>query len=267
LVKGSVTDGFSVKASGNIEVMGNVGKCDLDCDGDIIVHQGINGKTGGLVKSGKTIWAKFIENSKVEAGEYVVVSDGIINSYVDAQKKIVCNGKRATIVGGRLRVGEEVNAKTLGSIAGSETILEAGYDPKNKAKMDELEKKITEVKSALEEIRTNINTLENIKRQRKKLPDDREAQLQSFVAKEAELQLVEEKLAKEIQEIYTYLNNLKITGKVSAGGKVFAGVKIYIKDAYLEVKNEYRAITFINEGNLIKVTKYEEVDEDLTRKR
>ena len=135
LVKGSVDDGFKVKASGNIEVLGNVGKAELDAEGDIIVHQGITGKGGGSIRSGKSIWAKFIENGIIEASDFVVASDGIINSNVVANKKIVCQGKRATIVGGSLKAAEEIHAKAFGSVAGSETILEVGYDPHSKEKL------------------------------------------------------------------------------------------------------------------------------------
>ena len=67
-VKGGVEDGFKVKAAGNIEVMGNVGKCDLDAEGDIIIHQGVNGRGGGSIRAGRSVWAKFIENSVVDTG-------------------------------------------------------------------------------------------------------------------------------------------------------------------------------------------------------
>ncbi|GHU63919.1 hypothetical protein FACS189445_6960 [Spirochaetia bacterium] len=128
IVKGSVEDGFSVKAAGNIEVNGTVEKAELDAEGDIIVHQGITGsKVNGIIRAGKSIWARFIENTALEAGDMVVAQDGIINSRVDAFKRIICQGKRATIVGGRLRTSEEINAKVLGSpTAGTETICEVG---------------------------------------------------------------------------------------------------------------------------------------------
>ncbi|MFQ3547363.1 MAG: FapA family protein, partial [Termitinemataceae bacterium] len=115
IITGNVEDGFSVKAAGNIEVHGTVEKAELDAEGDIIVHQGITGKSSGFVRAGKSIWARFIENAIVEAGNMVVVSDGIINSQVDAEKRIICQGKRANIVGGHLRASEEIHAKVLGS--------------------------------------------------------------------------------------------------------------------------------------------------------
>ena len=139
VVRGNVEDGFSVKAAGNIEVFGSVGKCGLDAEGDIVVHQGIAAKTEGKVRCGKSLYSKFIEHAHVDAGENVVVTDGIVHSYVDANKMILCQGKRAQIVGGRLRASEEINSKILGSVAGTETLLEVGYDPRSKERLVTLE--------------------------------------------------------------------------------------------------------------------------------
>jgi hypothetical protein len=268
LVKGSVEDGFKVKASGNIEVLGNIGKCELDAEGDIIVHQGINGKSGGRVRAGKGVWAKFIENAFVEAGEMVVASDGIINSEVDANNSIACHGKRATIVGGRLRAAELIVAKVFGSISGSETILEVGYDPKSKSRLADEEEAIRGTDKTLEEIDLNIHTLTNLKKaQGNKLPEEKEKYLVELTAQKTEL--LDEKKAheKEIEEIRLHLSSLQIKGKISASARVYAGVKIFIKDANLEVRNEFKAVTFINESNLVKVTKYEEPEEDFERRK
>ncbi|MCL2481549.1 MAG: FapA family protein, partial [Spirochaetaceae bacterium] len=92
MVTGNVEDGYSVKATGNIEIKGNVGKCIIDAVGNVIVHQGINCNENGSVKAGKGVMAKFIQNSTVEAGEIVFVTDGIINSFVDSNGKIICKG-------------------------------------------------------------------------------------------------------------------------------------------------------------------------------
>jgi uncharacterized protein (DUF342 family) len=119
IVKGNVEAGFSIKATSNIEINGTVGKSELDAEGDIVVKGGISGSKELNVNANGTIWAKFIENASVKAGDSVVVTDGIINSSIDAQKTIVCQGKRASIIGGRLRASEEINSKTIGSASGS----------------------------------------------------------------------------------------------------------------------------------------------------
>lgn len=267
LVKGSVEDGFKVKASGNIEVVGSVGKCELDAEGDVIVHQGINGKSGGRVHAGKGVWAKFIENASLDAGEMVVASDGIINSNVDANNSIACHGKRATIVGGRLRAAELIVAKTFGSIAGSETVLEVGYDPKSKARLASGEEQIRSLLSQLEEIDLNIHTLENLKKVHGKLPEDKEKYLVELSTKKTELLDEKTHHEEEVEQVRSYLASIQTRGKISASAHVYPGVKIYIKDAYLEVRNEFKAVTFINEANLVKVTRYEEPQEDFGRRK
>ncbi|MDR2181327.1 MAG: FapA family protein, partial [Treponema sp.] len=259
IINGNVEDGFSVKAAGNIEVDGTVEKAELDAEGDIIVHQGITGKSTGMIRSGRSIWARFIENAQVEAGNMVVVSDGIINSQVDAFKRIICQGKRASIVGGRLRATEEINAKSLGSpTSGTETICEVGFDPRSKAQLELLAAQKESAEKQLEEIQLNIQTLINIKKQRKSLPEDKEAYLTELMDKRQELMGDLQKNKEETEKIEAFLATLKSRGRISASAKVYPGVKILIRDAKEDVRNEYRAVTFILENGLVRVTKYEE---------
>lgn len=267
IVKGNVEDGFTLKASGNIEIYGTVGKCTLDAEGDIIVHQGITGKSEGVINSGRTVWSKFIENANVEVGENVVVTDGIINSQVDANKKVVCmsHGKRAKIVGGRIRAAEEVIAETFGSLSGSETIIEVGYDPKSKARMAELTEQKEALEKELEDLNLNIHTLAKQKKVRKKLPEDKEKFLRELVLTKKEKDAEMEKFENELKEIQEYLASLKSIGRVSAAKRVYPGVKIYVKDAFLNVRNEFKATAFINENGNVKMTKYEAPEEDYSR--
>jgi uncharacterized protein (DUF342 family) len=267
IVKGNVEDGFSVKAAGNIEVFGSVGKCVLDAEGDIVVHQGIAAKGEGKVRCGKSLYAKFIEHSHVEAGEYVVVTDGIIHSMVDANRMVLCQGKRAQIVGGRLRASEEINSKILGSVAGSETFLEVGYDPKSKERMTQLDTQKKTVEKNLEEVELNIKTLEGLLKVQKKLPPEKAQYLEEQNEKRSQMLKELEELAKEIGQINAYLSSLTTVGKISASERVYPGVKISIKNATLAVRTEFKFVTFFLQGGEVKVTKYESFDESLLRRK
>ncbi len=139
IVKGNVDDGFDVKASGNIEINGTVGKSNLEADGDIIVSQGVFGHDEGTITTGGSLWAKFIQAAKVEAGKYVMVSDSIMNAHVTAMKRIILQGKKAQITGGHLFATEEICARNIGSPGGTETILEVGFDPKAKHRLEDLQ--------------------------------------------------------------------------------------------------------------------------------
>lgn len=267
LVKGNVDDGFTVKASGNIEVMGSVGRSTLDAEGDIIVHQGVAGKGEGLIRSNKSVWAKFIENARCESGDLVVVSDGIISSEILSDRKIVCKGRRASIVGGHLTAVEEIHAKTLGAVSGSETILEVGFDPRRKEKLAELEQRREELQQQLDEIQLNMSTIENLVRSKRTVPDEKKAFYQELKEKKVTLSREVRRIDDSAQEIRDYLSELKVNGRISAGGTVHPGVRITIKDAFLEVRNEFRSVTFIAEKSAVKVTKYEESTENLSFSR
>ena len=262
VITGNIEDGFSVKAAGNIEVKGTVSRAELDAEGDIIIYQGINGKGGGTLRAGRSIWSRFIENANVEAGNMVVVQDGIINSNIDAIKSIVCMGKRACIMGGRIRAGEEINAKVLGnSTSGTETICEVGFDPHSKIELERLQNIRSSSEDELEDLRLDMQTLINTKKQRKTLPEDKEAYLQELMERRQILTTELNKAVEGIQKVQEYMNQIQVRGRVCASTKVWPGVKIWIRDVKEDVRQEYKAVTFILEDGLIRVTKYEEPDE------
>ncbi|MDR1175062.1 MAG: FapA family protein [Treponema sp.] len=265
IIKGNVEAGFSVKAVGNIEVNGTVESAELDAEGDIIVHQGITGKNIGRIRTSRSLWARFIENTRVEAGDMVVVSDGIVNSHVDANKRILCQGKRAHVVGGRLRATEEINVKIIGSpISGTETLCEVGFDPKSKEQMNNYFLQRETLAKGLEEIQLNLKTLIALKKQHQSLPKDKEAYLQELIDKRQELTEDLRHVNEEVEKIQESLNSMRNRGKVSASSQVYPGVKITIRDAKEDIRTEYKAVTFILENGLVRATKYEKSEQVVT---
>jgi len=263
IINGNVEDGFSVKAAGNIEVKGTVGRAELDAEGDIIIYQGINGKNGGKIKAGRSLWSRFIENANVEVGNMVVVTDGIINSNVDAIKSIICQGKRACIMGGRLRAGEEINAKVLGnSTTGTDTICEVGFDPHSKTELERLMAMKLAAEDELEDMRLDLQNLINTKKQRKSLPEEKEAYLRELMDRRQVLTEELKNTVEGIEKVQAYMQEIQVRGKVSASTKVWPGVKIWIRDVKEDVRTEYKAITFVLEEGLIRTIKYEEPDDD-----
>ena len=271
VVKGNVDDGFSVTAQGTIEVLGFVGKSTLTSGGDVVVRQGINGGEGdesGLIKAQKSVWASFITNATVESGNNVIVSDGIVNSVVDANAKILCQGKRAKIVGGHVRAAEEINAAVLGSPHGAETIIEVGYDPKTKEEIEDFEAKQRDVESKIDELSRNI---QGLLKQKKILKDKFPAQkVKSLLSQRKmfnKLTIEKNNFTTEIERRLDFLESLKVSGKICASKTVHPGVKLFVKDAALDITNPYdNAVTFIVENGFITTTSYEEIEEDISRR-
>ena len=259
IVKGNVEDGYDVKADGNIEVYGAVGNCKLEAKGDIVISQGVMGRDEGEIKTTKSVWARFIQNAKVEAGEYVVVNDNIMNADVTAMKKILLKGKRAMIIGGHLFATEEISAKNIGSPAGgAETILEVGFDPKAKKRLMELQELQSNLARELDEIDLNISTLENQKEIRKSIPKEKEEALMKFKEQKLDIVAKSEEMTTEINTIQQRLHELKVVGRVNASGTVYAGTKIYVRDERDEIKADCKAVSFFFENGFVRRGKYDQ---------
>ena len=257
IIKGSVEDGYKVEAT-NIEVNGIVDKAYLEATGNIVVSQGIFGKGEGYVKAGKSLWAKFINDTTVEVEENVIVSDSIVNSNVTAMKNIVVKGKKAQIIGGHLLATEEICARKVGSPGGgTETILEVGIDPRAKKRLLELQKKQADSTKEYEAADLDVQTLEQQKKLRKKLPQDKEEKLVTLKQniKQISDDLVE--MNNEIEKIQEHLRELKAVGKVKVEGTVYAGVKVYVRDVLDEVKMDVKNVTFFYDKSFCKRGQYE----------
>lgn len=257
IIKGNVDDGFDVEASGNIDVSGTVGKSRVKAGGNIVVQSGIFGKDEGYVTCEKSLWAKFIQTTKVEVEENIFVTDSIMNSDVVAMKNIILNGKKAQITGGELMATEEICAKNIGSPGGTETVLRVGFDPRAKKRLDELQEKQTGMVKELENVEMDISTLENQKQIRRSLPQEKEENLMRLKERQIEINEEMEKMSAEITQLQDRLRELKSVGKVKASGTVYTGTTIYVRDAKEALHNEIKAATFYYEDTIVKVGKYE----------
>lgn len=267
IVRGNVNDGFSVKAAGNIDIRGAVGRASLEAEGDVVIKQGLAGKDEAVVVAGGDVVAKFIERAKlISAGNDVIISEGLMHSNVSAGKRIICNGRRAMIVGGKIRAGEEVNVKTLGSPAYTETLIEVGIDPKSREQLLQLEEDKRVSKDNLSKLTININTLLAQKKSvRTQFSQEKEEMLQTMQQQKNDVVVHLNEVEEQINEIKSYLNVLEEKGKVCVQQNVYPKVKIVVKTASLEVKDPFKYVTFVQEAGNIKILPYEEVKVDVKK--
>jgi uncharacterized protein (DUF342 family) len=262
VIGGSVQDNFTVKAAGNIEVRGSVQKAFLEAEGDILVMQGIVGRDEARIESTSgSIFTKFVQGATLIAENDVVVSEGILHSNIDAGARVLCGGRKARIVGGQIRAGEEVNARFIGADAATKTEIRVGINPKVHQQLVELDKVKHEVETELDAMKKNVHTLTiNKNNSGGKLPDDKEelltkskAQLQKLTNRQNEINL-------ELEELRTYLGMLGQKGKICAEKTLFPGVDIYIKDKKYEVKDPYNHIKITLEGDNWRFGEYSTPD-------
>ncbi|HON77080.1 MAG TPA: FapA family protein [Spirochaetota bacterium] len=251
VIGGSVQDNFTVKAAGNIEVRGSVQKAFLEAEGDILVMQGIVGRDEARIESTSgSIFTKFVQGATLIAENDVVVSEGILHSNIDAGARVLCGGRKARIVGGQIRAGEEVNARFVGADAATKTEVRVGINPKVHQQLVELDKVKHEVETELDVMKKNVHTLTIHKNNSGgQLPADKEELLTKSKAQMQKLTNRQNEINLELEELRTYLSMLGQKGRICAEKTLFPGVDIYIKDKKYEVKDPYNHIKITLEGD------------------
>lgn len=149
IIHGNITSGFKVYASGDIEIKGSVEAAEVVAGGSIQVRNGIISGAKGIVKAGQNVYAKFIENSTVEAGGDVLVRDSIMQSVIRSGGSVKVTDRRAIIVGGIIQAYNLVESKTLGSQLATQTIVEVGINPHYREEYHNLIKVKTEKKKSM----------------------------------------------------------------------------------------------------------------------
>ena len=159
VVRGSVAQGFSLEACGNIEVKGFVSGDLVEAGCGLSVGRGIQGSGRGRVRAGGDVSCVFVENATVETQGSIRVRDAVMHSTVSAKSKVVVADGKGVIVGGLTQAGEEVRAKVIGSSLATPTTIEVGVDPALRAKLAETGRALSEKEAELLRIDQAIEML------------------------------------------------------------------------------------------------------------
>ncbi|MCE9600187.1 MAG: FapA family protein [Spirochaetia bacterium] len=263
VIGGSVLDNFEVKAAGNVDVHGSVGKARIEAEGDVIVKQGILGREGAFIEStGGSVFAKFIQSAEVNVAEDVIVQEGILHSKVEAGGKVVCNGRRAQIVGGIIRAKKEVRARMIGSPAYTATEITVGTDPRVLKQHEELKALQKDTEDKLSRTKKSLITLQA--RQKADPENFAPAQLEQLQKNEdavSKLAARSKEITEEMSKLDEYMNQLSAQGKVHIEKEVFPNVTVSIRNAAQSFSDTYRAVTLTFENGVVKFNKLEKAEE------
>ncbi|KPK95525.1 hypothetical protein AMJ80_05040 [bacterium SM23_31] len=126
-ITGDVLTGFKVKTEGDIRIRGVVEGAEIiSTKGSIIIGRGVVGQEKARILAAKNIFAEFINESTVEAGHNVTVSEYIMNSIVSADNEIQATKGRGSIIGGKLFAEKAIEAKVIGSASYLRTEVKVG---------------------------------------------------------------------------------------------------------------------------------------------
>ncbi|MDD2510038.1 MAG: FapA family protein [Syntrophomonas sp.] len=253
LISGVVNSGFKVKAEGDIEINGFIEGADVTAGGNIVVKGGITGGLKSMVKAGESIYARFIENSRVEARKDVIVKDAIMQSFVKAGGSVRVSDRKAIIVGGCIQAFQEVESKVLGSQLATQTVVEVGINPLFRAEYQKLIKQRVEKKRLFDNLSHNLQIFqrsgvspdslsENKRRTLLKMLDDFKNLRQELAEMEERIIYLEEEFEKGSM------------AKVKVLETVYPGVRVSIGHSMYIVNDTAKFTAFVLDQGEVKLT-------------
>ncbi|MGM0607874.1 MAG: FapA family protein, partial [Candidatus Muiribacteriota bacterium] len=253
-VKGSVSDGFNIRAKGNVEVEKSIGASRVEATGDVIVKGGILGKDVGKIKAGGDIMAKFVENGILEADNEIFAGKAIMHSQAKALKVHVADGK-GLIVGGAIRAQEEVECNVLGSHLATKTAVIIGIKEEIMHRIEEIDSEVSKIYDDIDKVQEALDTLENLKKRLGKLPADKEEKLTKYGKLIEQLETKVEKLLAERDKHEEEIEGSQ-GGKLKVKDKIYPGVTITIRKGVMQVKDEIKFASIVYEDGYLKINPY-----------
>lgn len=249
VIHGNVESGITIHATGSITIDGTVEACTLSAGKDIILRGGMLGGNKAQVKTKGNIYAKFFENTYIEA-DGSIQADVLMNCKVECKSKIVLNGKRASILGGEIHAVQGVEAYSIGNDAEVKTYIYVGAGMDLHTRATQLEKQISDIKSEIKKIERGLD-------QFKVLEKDKTVNYANDPRRMALLRIRIRDVATlaEAEAEYHKIEELLIRAKgatVRILDKVYPGVQIVIDDERIKVPNEAANIEFYHLDNIIR---------------
>lgn len=150
IIRGNVPTGYSIKAGGDIKVIGLVEGAHLVAGGSVSISGGIAGAYKGSVEAGVDILANYLNQAVCKAGRNVSVESYILHSSITSGGKVVC--RKGHIIGGETSAMESIEAIDFGNQHYMQTVLYVGSPPKNLEREAEIHKELKETREALKKL-------------------------------------------------------------------------------------------------------------------
>ncbi|HBF36663.1 MAG TPA: hypothetical protein DDW50_05015 [Firmicutes bacterium] len=253
VIRGNVESGFKVEAEGDVTIYGNVDTADVKAGGNLLIQGGVSGMDKAEISCTGDFSAKYIEHVTVNSESSITIKESIMHCQVSADSKIIVEGGKGLIVGGLVRAGEEISAKTVGSRLGTVTELDVGVKPKTKQELQDLENQLKQNVDSLEKAEKAITILSKIPN----ISDDKKEMLQNLVktsyalkAQIAEIETTHQDIMAEIQ------NPTRERGRIRVKETMYPGVRVTMGKTTIMIQDEIKYASLVYSEGEIQVQPY-----------
>ena len=235
-IRGDVESGFTVKATGDVEIKGMIGGARVE-GRNVIVHGGIRGMNVGRIYATEDVSISFVENANIVAERDIFVNDVVLHAEMRAGHHVRVEGRRGFITGGSIGAGESIRAKMLGNNFYVQTNLNVGVDPNLKHRRDALFKECQEAIKRLTQVRLSLETLK--KQPLMSLSERRREQLVELTHAQFPLATEIKKMQEKLAEMDEELEQMK-RGVILASDTIYPGVNATINGVKKTVEEELK---------------------------
>lgn len=251
-IKGTVTEGFSVEATKDIEINSNMGLANVrsitSTNGSIFIKGGIFSKGEVLIKAAKNVYTKFIDNASIISGESVRIGYYCFNSNITA-KEVIFDAPNGQLYGGHIQAEVRVRAPIIGSEIEKKTLIEViGFDRN----------------ALMEQFNDMLREIGKLQQEQQKLK-----QAFAYFAEQVEFDFSQreqyEKVLKRMffitDEIKTLEEKRKLMasylktrgeGEISAGRKIYPNCTLIVKNKKIEISSLMLSTTYYAQDSEIK---------------
>ena len=245
-VRGNVINGFKINATGDVIIGGTAEGAQITAGGNIILKHGIRGMDRGILKSGGNIVAKFLENTTVYSGGYVM-ADAIIHSDVSAKGDVIVNSRKGYVNGGTIRSETLIRVKNAGSEMGTKTNMEVGVDPNLLIQYRKLNEKIEETLRRMEISGKSIELYNRKLHNGEKLSPERLSQFKILAIEYKQDSDNVATMQEEFIKLHEEMEKQK-GGVIEVENIVYPGVKVVVVDAIMYIREVVKNVRFVRDG-------------------
>ncbi|MCE9600162.1 MAG: FapA family protein [Spirochaetia bacterium] len=227
VVMGTITDGFEVKAAGDVIIEKSIGNVHVHAGGDILLSEGIIGRGDASLNAGGQIISRFVQSATLYAGSSITIGDAVLHSKLVSGLDISIEEGKGELIGGEAICAGVLRANRIGSRLETPTRIVLGLDPETLNKLRALDQEILAKARTLERITGHLRLIDDARARKK--PTDPETEKKLILVKEKHAVLLAslEKQRRKLQDhIEPNPGSSLTTLEAHPGTEVYFGVGI-----------------------------------------
>ena len=244
-VRGTISNGVSVKATGDILVDGFIESAFLESGGDIMLRNGCNAGGRGHIQVDGNVEGPFFENVDITAGDSFS-ANYCLNCNVNVENHIRITGRVGALYGGSIHAGQTIESYNIGNKAGVPTQIFLGKTESILRRISNLRSRAKEVNRELQLLRT---AYDNYKDRQEEAAGDMFIKLESAIyTKEQE----DAEITQDISALNAEVEKEK-RNRITVHGTIYAGVSVNINGYIWQASEMTRVMLKRSKDNRIAI--------------